>query len=466
MTKSNSESSQTFFESNKSAVDIGTDNKTEIIFCKLWVDKINTKGKKDRRLLIISEGFISLYKSRPFIKEPALSRQFSWFSLLKIQETTSGTEHEENIIELMFDGGTMTLEHPNSHAICILICKYALTILTSSERPQINVHGFNVDSFLSKIENGSDDSSDGNNEDENENKQKDLSLLHQNPALKRFRSLMFAHKIPIPQQALSCFVHYETDTEFQFSCKDIDFIQFFEFQEHMLNALLLDDSIETLILPNSDPSQLQYHSLTPDVNSKRKKRRFILKDQDSDTSETGGISEKSLTTGPHVHCDWMPLANFLEQNQSVKHLSIGHTFNNTTPDFVSALERFGLCSLESFTLEFNNVKDDMIITLANMLNNMPNLRNVCFRHTMTRRVFKLFLKSAVTCPFITRIRSIQVDKISNLTVLTMMSVCQSIPHITCTNCESEIAGYFNSMAKCEHCNVETLDISGNDGCME
>lgn len=116
-------------------------------FCDIWVDKINTKGKIDRRLLRCNEAFGELYREIPFSKELESSRSFKWFGLTKIVCV------ESNKLEMYFkDDGVIIFQNEHAHKIALLIIEHVLTILTYSEYPEIKIDGFYLQEFTPGVQ--------------------------------------------------------------------------------------------------------------------------------------------------------------------------------------------------------------------------------------------------------------------------------------------------------------------------
>ena len=392
---------------NIKKVDILKNTETEVILCSVWVEKFNKRGKKNKRLFVASEGSLSLYKHRPFTKDLSISRKFSWFDLLKISVTDSPNNQNQtsidtattgNIVELFFQNDSITFEHQSALKISTLLGKYAVTILCLNERPQITVPFFDPVIYSEEPE----------------------PLLYcgkddstEYAALMRFRSTMFFSGAPIPQTALQCFIDYVRKSTFEFDCTPLG-TDFHAIQKWLFFSLQIDDSIESIVTPKCESQ--------------------------------GG--------------NWIPICAYTEQSRSLRSITTGEQFNETAGRLIDAVKNNKRCCLKDMTLVKNNIKDSQLLLLINILK-VLKLDSLSLHSAMTRRVLKLFLIDAETTEFFQNLRSFTIDGIQGLTVLTAMQVCKNIPHVSCTNCESEVASFIKSLLKVVSCKIETLDISGN-----
>lgn len=111
-------------------------SKTPIIFCKVPVEKLNTKGGLDNRILVCSEASASLYKESSFSKELSKCRTFRWFSLKKIY-----VEPPRKLF-LHFKDGEIICFHERAQDIAKILASYVLDILSERDKPVISLKGF------------------------------------------------------------------------------------------------------------------------------------------------------------------------------------------------------------------------------------------------------------------------------------------------------------------------------------
>jgi len=113
-----------------------------IVFCKVWGDKINTKGSFDHRLLECNETGTALYKGNTFSKNISLSRAFRWFSLEKVVQTKPG------IIEFIYKDGSIVFRHKDAQEIVNTVLFHVFNILSPSERPIVESQSFKPEAFV------------------------------------------------------------------------------------------------------------------------------------------------------------------------------------------------------------------------------------------------------------------------------------------------------------------------------
>ena len=118
------------------------DSITPVVFCKLWVNKINTKGKKDHRLLICNEAYGKLYKEATFSKDMQESRAFRWFQVTKFIFDPS---HKR--LEMHFEDGDIIFEHEKAEDIGKILLEHILNINEPKNYPEINFPDFFIEEF-------------------------------------------------------------------------------------------------------------------------------------------------------------------------------------------------------------------------------------------------------------------------------------------------------------------------------
>ena len=114
-----------------------------IVFCKLWVNKINTKGKIDHRLLVCTEAYGSLYKEATFSKDMQESRAFRWFQVTKFIFDPS-----HNRLEMHFQDGDIIFEHEKAGDIAKILLEHILNINEPKNYPKIQFPNFFVEEFV------------------------------------------------------------------------------------------------------------------------------------------------------------------------------------------------------------------------------------------------------------------------------------------------------------------------------
>jgi len=191
----------------------------EIRFCELWGEKINHRGGKDKRMLVISEGGAYLYKSKAFSRTPALSRSFDWFDMSKLAMSSP------QIIEMTFTKGVITFQHQKAQDIAKKILKHIYNILMSNELPMIRINYFEAQLNQNEISN-------------------------YRPIL-RLRAKLFSSQLPPTQELIDCYRDYYDGESLDFDLNSVG-EAFGEFCPHVLFSLQLDESIQSLSIPGSE----------------------------------------------------------------------------------------------------------------------------------------------------------------------------------------------------------------------
>lgn len=189
----------------------------QIIFCSIWGEKINTKHKLDKRLLICQESSISLYKSRAFSKDPALSRKFSWFDIVKF-----GVKND-NQMYFTFEEGEINFKYDHANILAVKIAEFIKSILLEKEMPVINF------------------------DDDDSKNSLDLKYC----TLMRFRALIFRDGATLKESHLRVFGEYIQSPIKSKSFDCTKFKNFGSIDKYVLEALKIDTTIEELMIPSS-----------------------------------------------------------------------------------------------------------------------------------------------------------------------------------------------------------------------
>jgi hypothetical protein len=112
-----------------------------IVICKAWVEKVNTKGRLDHRLLYCNEAFASLYKEKTFTKDIQPSRSFKWFQITKISLMKT------DVLEMQFQEGEIIIKHNDAKEIGEVIINHVLSIIGLETEILIEFPGFSVEEF-------------------------------------------------------------------------------------------------------------------------------------------------------------------------------------------------------------------------------------------------------------------------------------------------------------------------------
>lgn len=361
---------------NVNSIDVLTDT-TEIVFCSVWGEKINTRGGKDKRLLVCREGSISLYKPRPFSKEPALSRKFSWFDLLKISHPNN------DILDLSFEKGQIVFEHPSAKELAVLFIKQARDILTDPELPIISFEGDDPDKYI-------------------RNKQ---------CPLRRFRSIMFSEGVELKNSYLKIYAEYIKSNTLTFDCTA--FSHFNVVDKYVLQSLEVDNELEKIIVPPSEN-----------------------------------------------HSNWKHVAGLLAKSTKLKSIVTSEKFDDSAMELYNAFHSNKYSGLQELVFNNNEIRDSCVHILAKLVESI-SLNSLVLSNSCSRRVLKIFLTSIETAENFNLMRSITIDKISEMYILTSTQVCKNIPIVSFTNCETEIITFLKSLLKLVDCKIEKIDLSGN-----
>ncbi|EAY13585.1 hypothetical protein TVAG_389820 [Trichomonas vaginalis G3] len=131
------------------------------------------------------------------------------------------THPSDDIIDLSFEKGQITFEHPSAKNLAIILAKFARSILTKEELPVININEDDPEGFTG------------------------TKLC----ALRRFRALMFSEAFELKPSYIKVFADYLKTDSHTFDCTE--FQNFQAIDRFAIQALEVDTTLEKIIIPPS-----------------------------------------------------------------------------------------------------------------------------------------------------------------------------------------------------------------------
>ncbi|EAX97210.1 hypothetical protein TVAG_218240 [Trichomonas vaginalis G3] len=322
-----------------------------IEFCNLWVDKINTKGKIDRRLLKCNEAFGELYRENGFTKELESSRSFKWFNLQKIVCI------EENRLEMYFNNdGVIIFQNEHALKIAKLLINHILNILIPEEYPEIQIDGFFVEEFVP-----------GNI-----------------CALLRYRARVFGRGSQLSHQILSILSKYPTTGSNKIDLSDAKLSS--EAIDDFLFSLVIDPRVRYLYLPKSKDSDSNWGPLARCLAKNSFVQGFSIAEKyDSSFS----LLADALQRNGHSSLQKMEFVNTsfpidaadslarMINNSKVKNLSFVKAINHiSVPAFINPISR---------TKNFSNITSLTIanqkkVVVTELLKYCSSIQNLTLEH--------------------------------------------------------------------------------------
>lgn len=122
--------------------------RNEAVIDARWVEKLNSRHKLEKRILVITESSFSLYQIKTFSRVPRLSKRFSWFKLKKLELV------ESKKIRFSFTEDVVIVTEAIFSILSNLI-PHIRKILTDGEMPELLLQQFNIEELTSKIDSAS-----------------------------------------------------------------------------------------------------------------------------------------------------------------------------------------------------------------------------------------------------------------------------------------------------------------------
>ena len=190
------------------------------VFGAQMISKINRHGKKDERLLVLTDFNAYLYNVTFFTRQAKISRCFRWDSLTEI--SSDGSNH----FELIFHEGTLSLFDENAVQIAVSVAIHVSNIFPKENLPYFNFNKEYLDEFK----------------------------LANDAVFKRFEFLCYCAGKPIPSELAKAIKSMEKKNMFvpenqNFKLNLNNFFRFFEYTDFLLKAIEVNPRFQSLEVP-------------------------------------------------------------------------------------------------------------------------------------------------------------------------------------------------------------------------
>ena len=315
---------------------------------EVWIEKINHRGRKDKRLLVVSESTVSLFKTRAFFNTQVKSRSFSWYDITKIS-------FEKQILELNFkDSGKIAFSHQKILEFTKIILTHLKEIFLEEEYPILK-----VDSF-------------------------EMSNLQVSPfrPLSRLRSKLFNSEIPINIQLFELIWNYYIGKDLTIDFSSLG-NSFGPLCPYALFGLHLDSTINSIIIPPTEgPSHwlslskliLYNHSINTISSSEKFNNQFeeFLKNLIIENSLN---IQNLILKNSKITQDYVPLLSKIFENRRLNSLTLSNAITRKQlSNFLTIVENISNFSY----LNYFCIEQCPNFSLLNTMHVCKSIKNLSF----------------------------------------------------------------------------------------
>lgn len=191
-------------------------DRTEAILDARWVERINSRHRAEKRILLLTESSFSLYQTKAFSKMPKMSRHFTWFDLQKIEMPQAKT------LCLTFENDSVLFTCDSIETVLLKMISHIQEIFSLNEMPKMEIQHYNLEESEDTFR-----------------------------PIKRLKARIYTQRGSIPEDLIHSYMQFLRSGKDKLNIGDIAVHHFYDF---ILDSLYVAPHVKILEVPNSERS--------------------------------------------------------------------------------------------------------------------------------------------------------------------------------------------------------------------